>query len=192
MADWLGSIISRFKRSLWNCRPVSESGAQQLLVDLHALRAILTDPDEIKKISPTGNIMDETFLADLEAECSQIESLVKVILIPLDPPRTFVETYLVLIGDPDPGKFKKAIHLKGKINAVEQGKLMEEFLRRLPEPPSAKDSGPDGGGPISSLQQLKKTIKHLSINEGTWKKLMVGMAKVGGVTDRNRSGREPS
>lgn len=175
------SVLSRFRRNLWACRPISESAAQQLLVDLHAIRSmILTEQDKRKAISRPSD--DE-----LETECMQIEALVKAVLIPLDPPGTFVETYLVLIGDADPAKFKRTLQLKGRLNAVEQGRLMGEFLRRLPEPPSAdgtlETSGGDTTNTLLSMQQLRKTIRRLSISEGTWRKLMT---KVAGNTRADR------
>jgi hypothetical protein len=182
------SVLARFRRNLWACRPISESGAQQLLVDLHAIRSILREHDR-KKRKTKRKTDDEVEVEvededEVETEYMQIEALVKAVLIPLDPPGTFVETYLVLIGDADPAKFRRTLQLKGKPNAVEQARLMQEFLRRLPDPPSAagdSTANPQDDTNLLSMQQLRKTIRRLSISEGAWRKLM---AKVAGRNTR--------
>jgi len=57
----------------------------------------------------------------------QLESLLKVIVTPVDPPEGFILNYTLLIGDDAYYNFQKILDLKGT-SKVEQGGLLDSFL----------------------------------------------------------------
>jgi len=104
-------------------RPLKDKGAEQLLIDLQALKAcLLRLPESISEGATASS-----FTKSVNKSCGRIETLLKVVNAPLDPPEGFINNYLVMVGDSSFSNFQKVLDLKGAPR-VEQNNLLDQFL----------------------------------------------------------------
>ncbi|KAF8210667.1 Vps53-like protein [Mycena galopus ATCC 62051] len=113
-------ILAKFTNSLVKSRPLKEIGAEQLLIDLQAVRACLLK-------MPGESLTTTTYTRGLTKSTTQLETLLKVIVTPVDPPEGFILNYTLLIKDASFSNFQKILDLKGTPNA-EQNNLLDSFL----------------------------------------------------------------
>ena len=107
------SFLTKYYTTIFKCRPISEVGAEQMLLDTHALKTILIqmthlgcDPSEAKQPPPA------TYLKILGRGVSKVEQLLKVVLRSHDPPAGIVETFILLNPEGDAQSFQKILELK--------------------------------------------------------------------------------
>ncbi|KAF8345521.1 Vps53-like protein [Amanita rubescens] len=100
-------ILAKFTNALVKSRPLKEIGAEQLLIDLQAIKAFL--------IKLPGDLQTAT--------TGRLEALLKVIVTPVDPPQGFILNYTLLINDASFTNFQKILDLKGTPKAAQNGLL---------------------------------------------------------------------
>ncbi|KAJ6498983.1 Vps53-like protein [Mycena sanguinolenta] len=113
-------ILAKFTNSLVKSRPLKEIGAEQLLIDLQAVKACLLK-------MPGESLTTTTYTRGLTKSTTQLETLLKVIVTPVDPPEGFILNYTLLIKDASFSNFQKILDLKGTPKA-EQNNLLDSFL----------------------------------------------------------------
>ncbi|KAF7321815.1 hypothetical protein MKEN_00703400 [Mycena kentingensis (nom. inval.)] len=119
--DKAGSlIVTKFTNALVRSRPLKEIGAEQLLIDLQAIRACLLK-------MPGETLLTTTYTRSLTRSTSQLEALLKVIATPVDPAEGFILIYTLQIKDASFSNFHKIMDLKGTPRA-EQNNLLDSFL----------------------------------------------------------------
>jgi len=113
-------VITRFTNALVRSRPLKENGAEQLLIDLSALKSsLLKLPGEV--------LMTPGYTRSVTRSTQRLEALLKVIVTPQDPAEGFILNYTLLIGDASFSNFQKIIDLKGTPRA-EQNDLLDFFI----------------------------------------------------------------
>ncbi|KAH8119366.1 Vps53-like protein, partial [Phellopilus nigrolimitatus] len=113
-------VLARFTNALVRNRPLREIGAEQLLLDLQEIRTCLLKlPGE----SPTTT----AFNRSVTKSTTRLETLLKVIIPPADPPESFILNYTLLVGDSSFSNFQKVLDLKGTPRA-EQNDLLDSFV----------------------------------------------------------------
>ncbi|KAH9935765.1 Vps53-like protein [Fomitopsis serialis] len=115
-------VLAKFTNALVKSRPLKEIGAEQLLIDLQALKtALLRIPGE--DLSTTNYTRSVTKLT------TRLEALLKVVVTPTDPAEGFILNYTLLIGDSSFTNFQKALilDLRGTTK-TEQNDLLDSFL----------------------------------------------------------------
>ncbi|TWU75308.1 Vacuolar protein sorting-associated protein 53 [Metarhizium rileyi] len=109
------------------CRPISEVGAQQMLVDKYALTKsfgnLLTHHNAS---SPTQQTPPSNFVRRVEHSMNRMDPLLKTLQVRSSPPEGLVQAYLIHIGDRSDTNFKKILELKG-IRKQDQPHLIELF-----------------------------------------------------------------
>ncbi|KAK0462599.1 Vps53-like protein [Desarmillaria tabescens] len=125
-------ILTKFTTSLVKSRPLGEIGAEQhpygnsglpsgqLLIDLQTIKAYLSK-------MPGDALTTTTYTRGLSKITSRLESLLKVIVTPVDPPEGFILNYTLLIGDASFSNFQKILDLKGTPK-TEQNNLLDLFV----------------------------------------------------------------
>ncbi|KAK0505224.1 Vps53-like protein [Armillaria luteobubalina] len=125
-------ILTKFTTSLVKSRPLGEIGAEQcpygnsgvssgqLLIDLQSIKAYLLK-------MPGDALTTTAYTRGLSKITSRLESLLKVIVTPVDPPEGFILNYTLLIGDASFSNFQKILDLKGTPK-VEQNNLLDLFV----------------------------------------------------------------
>ncbi|KZT29143.1 hypothetical protein NEOLEDRAFT_1056915 [Neolentinus lepideus HHB14362 ss-1] len=113
-------ILTRFTNALVKSRPLKDIGAEQLLIDLQAVKASLLkfSSDSSSRYVYTRSVTKST---------TRLEALLKVIVTPVDPPDGFILNYILLIGDDSFSNFQKILDLKGTPKA-EQNSLLDSFV----------------------------------------------------------------
>ncbi|KAJ3772997.1 Vps53-like protein [Lentinula raphanica] len=113
-------VVAKFTNSLVRSRPLKEIGAEQLLIDLQLVKAYLAK-------MPGESLLTSSYTRSLSKTTSRLESLLKVIVTPVDPPEGFILNYTLLIGDASFSNFQKILDLKGTPKA-EQNHLLDSFV----------------------------------------------------------------
>ncbi|KAF8606385.1 hypothetical protein BDV93DRAFT_520691 [Ceratobasidium sp. AG-I] len=119
------ALVTRLTNALVKSRPIRGLGGEQLLLDLQSFKASLL------KIPGAGASTESTYARNVTKNISKLETLLKVIITPIDPTEAFVLNYIFLIGDSSFSNFQKArllvLDLKGTPKA-EQNALLDALL----------------------------------------------------------------
>ncbi|GBB95458.1 hypothetical protein RclHR1_02540012 [Rhizophagus clarus] len=121
------SFVSKIINNLSKCKPISEVGAEQMLLDIHALKTFILEMPTMgmENSAPPST----TFTKIVNKGIGKIETILKTILTPHDPPEGLIENYILLIGDKNISNFQKILELKG-LKRNEQQQLTEQFQQR--------------------------------------------------------------
>ncbi|RCV28648.1 hypothetical protein SEVIR_5G425600v4 [Setaria viridis] len=120
------SLGPRFYLNIYKCKHISETGAQQMLLDTQAVKTILLDIPALGKQS-TGAASYSKFVS---REMSKAEALLKVILSPVD---SVANTYRALLPEGTPLEFQRILDLKG-LKKADQQAILEDFNKHAPAP----------------------------------------------------------
>ncbi|CAG8206367.1 unnamed protein product [Penicillium salamii] len=112
-------ISSQFIGNVFQCRPVPETGAEQMLLDSYTLKSGLSSL--LPAPAPAG------FVKRVNISFSKIETLLKTLQVRPSPPEALVQAYLIHIADSNNNNFRKILDLKGIRNRQEQNHLVELF-----------------------------------------------------------------
>ncbi|KAL9259593.1 Vacuolar protein sorting-associated protein 53 A-like protein, partial [Drosera capensis] len=118
--DKLASSLSpRFYQNIFKCKQISETGAQQMLLDTQAVKTILLEvPSLGRQTSGAAN-----YSKFVRREMSKAEALLKVILSPMD---SVADTYRALLPEGTPAEFQRILELKG-LKKADQQTVLEDF-----------------------------------------------------------------
>ena len=113
-------LANNYIANIVQCKPISEGGAEQMLLDTHEIRTTLS------QILP-GNPPPALFIKRVSNALGRIEPLLKTLQVRPSPPEALVQAYLIHIADLSETNFKKILELKGIRTKSEQGQLIELF-----------------------------------------------------------------
>ncbi|KAI8370671.1 Vps53-like protein [Radiomyces spectabilis] len=132
-------FINKYLSHVLRCKPITEIGAEQMLLDTHAIKTLLTD------IPLMGADQQTTVPASygklVSRGISKIETLLKTVMTPVDPPEGYVESYIFLIGDKSIANFTRVLELKG-LKKPDQAPLIDLFQRRATQHADLLESSP--------------------------------------------------
>lgn len=132
-------------------RPVSEVGAEQMLLDLYLVRQRLVT---LPELVPRG-IDESVYVQAVQREWAKLECLLKVILTRSSPPEGLVQNYLYLVGDSGEANFAKILELKG-IRRGDQPAIMALYTERVGE--QEKSGGESIPGLMSSINLAEHAL----------------------------------
>ena len=112
-------LASTYFSNIAQCKPISEGGAEQMLLDTHEIRNTLSqilpgDPPPL-------------FLKRVTTTFAKIEPLLKTLQVRPSPPEALVQAYLIHIADLSDANFRKILELKGLRTKSDQNHLMELY-----------------------------------------------------------------
>lgn len=113
------SLGPRFYLNIYKCKHISETGAQQMLLDTQAVKTILLDIPALGK----QTTVDAGYSKFVSREMSKAEALLKVILSPVD---SVGNTYRALVPEGTPLEFQRILDLKG-FKKADQQTIMDDF-----------------------------------------------------------------
>ncbi|KAL4143131.1 hypothetical protein QTP88_005495 [Uroleucon formosanum] len=146
------SFIPKFIQHLYKCKPLSNIGAEQLLLDTHSLKTILLD-------LPSMNLDDNrkapaSYTKVVVKGMTKAEMILKLVMAPTIKHYTsFVDQYLKLLPESDMTEFQKILEMKG-LKAAERNELLNIFRPRNPT-----GSFVTSTAALSSLKQYTSLIK---------------------------------
>ncbi|XP_031479649.1 vacuolar protein sorting-associated protein 53 A [Nymphaea colorata] len=113
------SLGPRFYENIYKCKQISETGAQQMLLDTQAVKTILLEIPTLGK-QASGAPGYSTFVS---REMSKAEALLKVILSPVE---SVADTYRALLPEGTPSDFQRILELKG-LKKTDQQMILDDF-----------------------------------------------------------------
>lgn len=151
------SLAPRFYLNIYKCKHISETGAQQMLLDTHAVKTILLEVPSIGGQSAASAGYNKF----VGREMGKAEALLKVILSPVE---SVADTYRALLPEGTAADFQRILDLKG-LKKTEQQTLLEDFNKHgtgiIPQAPSmavaASVSVPAAAAPLSSAPSPSPT-----------------------------------
>ncbi|KAI8924441.1 Vps53-like protein [Entophlyctis helioformis] len=136
------SFIAKYLANIYKCRPLSEVGAEQMLLDTHSLKNILLEMSTLGADPPTQP--PPAYVKILSKGISKVEQLLKVVLRPQDPPDILVDTYNLLYQDYNTANFQKILELKG-LRRSEMQQILDVFQIKIPAGTQPTSPQPPGG-----------------------------------------------
>jgi len=166
-------IANAYLSNIFQCKPISEVGAEQMLLDSYVLKKGF---EELLIIaSPQGTAPPAGYVKRVAQSMSKLDPILKTLQVRPSPPEALVQAYLIHIADRSDTNFRKILELKG-IRKQDQGHLLELFQahRASPQNENLQQSSPlltplniqsSSTGPIhlpTSLPSLSNTAASLS------------------------------
>ncbi|ERM99232.1 vacuolar protein sorting-associated protein 53 A isoform X1 [Amborella trichopoda] len=118
------SLAPRFYLNIYKCKHISETGAQQMLLDTHAVKTILLEIPALGRQSSTA----PGYAKFVSREMSKAEALLKVILSPVE---SVADTYRALLPEGTPLEFQRILELKG-LKKADQQAILDDFNKHGP------------------------------------------------------------
>lgn len=116
------SFIPRYSQHIYECQQMNNFGAQQILLDLTAVKALLLGlPASVTSAVPG------TFVKFVNREMGKIEAMLKVILAPVN---VSVDTYVALIPDGTAEHFQRVLEIRG-LRRADAAPLVLDYSRRI-------------------------------------------------------------
>ncbi|KAG5950426.1 hypothetical protein E4U53_005087 [Claviceps sorghi] len=119
-------LAQAYISSIVQCRPISEVGAQQMLVDKYALTKSFGNLLSLQNPSSAQQPPPSSYVRRVEHSMNRMDPLLKTLQVHQSPPEALVQAYLIHIGDRSDTNFKKILDLKG-IRKQDQSHLIELF-----------------------------------------------------------------
>ncbi|KJZ71539.1 hypothetical protein HIM_09077 [Hirsutella minnesotensis 3608] len=119
-------LATGYINNIVQCRPISEVGAQQMLVDKYALTKAFGNLLSFHNPTPDKQPPPSSFVRRVEQSMNRMDPLLKTLQVRAAPPEGLVQAYLIHIADRSDTNFKKILDLKG-IRKQDQAHLVELF-----------------------------------------------------------------
>ncbi|KAI7579372.1 hypothetical protein KC346_g19189, partial [Hortaea werneckii] len=158
-------------------KPISETGAEQMLLDSYVLKkglselATLTVEDHQQSGTTTAtrpSALNQTaFTKRVNTSMARLDMILKTLQVRSVPPEGLVQAYLIHIRDRSEANFRKILELKGIARKGEQHHLVELFNAHKASPSSgAAPATPavPGTQPGAGLQPSNPTLASLNMS----------------------------
>ncbi|KAJ6122985.1 hypothetical protein N7512_005450 [Penicillium capsulatum] len=153
LVELMSSLIIN---NVFQCKPVSETGAEQMLLDSYTLKSGLSSL--LPAPAPAG------FVKRVNSSFAKIEALLKTLQVRPSPPEALVQAYLIHIADRNNNNFRKILDLKGIRSRQEQNHLVELF--QVHRASDRYASSLQQSNPILNALQAPTAITTGSVSQG--------------------------
>ncbi|KAL2041455.1 hypothetical protein N7G274_005837 [Stereocaulon virgatum] len=117
--------------NIFQCRPISEVGAEQMLLDTYVLKKGFEDLLTLKAQAGTPN--PQSYIKRVSQSMSRLDPILKTLQVRPSPPEALVQAYLIHIADKSDTNFRKILDLKG-IRKQDQPHLVDLFQAHRASP----------------------------------------------------------
>lgn len=160
------AITALYITNIVACRPVSETGAEQMLLDSYVLKKGFGSLATIN--AEPGTPVNQAFVKRVNQTASKIDPILKTLQVRSSPPEGLVQAYLIHIRDRSEGNFRKILELKGITRRADQMQLTELFnvhkaaaandsLQSINSQIASLNLSAQPAGPVSGLAALRDT-----------------------------------
>ncbi|KAI1109144.1 Vps53-like protein [Nemania sp. NC0429] len=147
-------VANTYIANIVQCRPVSEVGAEQMLLDKYVLTKAF---ENLLSYHSASQSPPASFVRRVNGTMTRIDPLLKTLQVRPSPPEGLVQAYLIHIGDRSDANFKKILELKG-VRKADQPHLVELFGIHRDAAPSS------GGGKLVAQSPLLTPLLNNSNN----------------------------
>ncbi|KAI9840152.1 MAG: Vacuolar protein sorting-associated protein 53 [Thelocarpon superellum] len=107
------------------CRPVSETGAEQMLLDIYVLKKGF---EELLTINAeAGTAPPASYVKRVHQSMTKMDPLLKTLQVRASPAEGLVQAYLIHVADRKETNFRKVLEIKGIRKPADQAHLVELF-----------------------------------------------------------------
>ncbi|MCJ1482334.1 Vacuolar protein sorting-associated protein 53 [Schaereria dolodes] len=124
------SLMHSFVANIIQCRPISEVGAEQMLLDLYVLKKGFED---LITLNNSNTSAPASYIKRVSQAIARLDPLLKTLQVRPSPPEALVQAYLIHIADKSDVNFRKILDLKG-IKKQDQPHLVELFQAHRASP----------------------------------------------------------
>ncbi|KAI9828741.1 MAG: Vacuolar protein sorting-associated protein 53 [Thelocarpon impressellum] len=117
-------LANAYLANMVNCRPMSETGAEQMLLDLYVLKKGFEELFTINADPPAAP--PASYVKRVNASMTKLDPLLKTLQVRASPPEGLVQAYLIHVADRSDSNFRKVLELKG-LKKSEHAGLLELF-----------------------------------------------------------------
>lgn len=134
-------LTTTYIATIPTCRPISEVGAEQMLLDFYVFKKAFTDLPSLSgtTLPPQSQA---AYAKRVLTTTSKIDPLLKTLQVRPSPPEALVQAYLIHIADTSEPNFRKILDLKG-ISKRDQTHLVELFHAHKSSPSTASTLVPN-------------------------------------------------
>ena len=162
---FVNSFIPRVIAAIYKCSKLSTVAAEQLLLDMQSMRAVLLELPSFA--SAVSRKPPASYTRFVTKSMMKAEMILKVVMSPHIPPSLYVEDFLKLLGD-DEGVsgFQKVLDMKG-LKKAEMAPLLEAY-KAVAKDTSVDEAGGSkgkGGKGSSSSSSAAGSSKRSSIRK---------------------------
>ena len=129
------SVASTYLSNIFQCKPVSETGAEQMLLDTHALMSTFSTLLSLTPHPPSAPPI--AFTKRVTVAFTRFAPLLKTLQVRPSPPEALVQAYIIHIADRSETNFRRVLELKG-LPKKEQNSLTELFQAHKAGPANEK------------------------------------------------------
>ncbi|KAF3911266.1 hypothetical protein AA313_de0204191 [Arthrobotrys entomopaga] len=105
------NISNTILANIMACKPISEVGAEQMLLDVYSVKKCL---EELMTLTAEeGVTAPTTFIKHVSRAINRIDTILKVIQVRSSPAEGLVQAYLIHIADKSEHNFRKVLDVKG-------------------------------------------------------------------------------
>ncbi|KAK3809950.1 MAG: Vps53-like protein [Benniella sp.] len=124
---FIESFVSRFAINLARCKPISDIGAEQMLLDTQAVKSSLLEIPSLglETLVPVPT----SFVKFVNRGLGKVETVLKTAMSPHEPIEMFIDHYFLLIGDRNLANLQRILELKG-LKRAEQQQIVDLFLKK--------------------------------------------------------------
>ncbi|KKA29177.1 hypothetical protein TD95_004319 [Thielaviopsis punctulata] len=130
-------IANTFIMNVMQCQPVSEVGAEQMLLDKYVLTKAFETLLAFHNPSGEPHMPPAGFVRRVNQIMGKVDPLLKTMQVRPSPPEALVQAYLIHIADRSDTNFRKILELKG-VRKSDQPHLMELYAIHR-DGPSSRD-----------------------------------------------------
>ncbi|KAK4990453.1 Vacuolar protein sorting-associated protein 53 [Elasticomyces elasticus] len=188
------AMTNTYVTSLGHCRPISETGAEQMLLDSYVLKKGFTELMTLN--AEPGTAPNPTFVKRVNQSMAKLDPLLKTLQVRSSPPEGLVQAYLIHIRDRSEPNFRKILELKGITRKQDQAHLVELFNAHKASPANEtlqltnplvatlqlSASGPTGGG-LSALSASAASHSTPALTGGRFDPSTLGSAIMSAARD---------
>ncbi|KAL8651327.1 MAG: hypothetical protein Q9210_003315 [Variospora velana] len=124
------SIANAFIVNIFQCKPISEVGAEQMLLDSYVLKKGF---EGLLTINASNTPPPAGYIKRVNRTMSRIDPILKTLQVRPSPPEALVQAYLIHIADKSDTNFRKFLDLKG-LRKQDQSHLMDLFQAHRASP----------------------------------------------------------
>lgn len=129
------SIANAFIVNIFQCKPISEVGAEQMLLDSYVLKKGLEELLTVN--SPPNTAAPAGYTKRVNQTMSRLDPVLKTLQVRPSPPEALVQAYLIHIADKSDSNFRKILDLKG-LRKQDHSHMMELFQAHRASPRNEK------------------------------------------------------
>uniref|UniRef100_F1KX74 Vacuolar protein sorting-associated protein 53 homolog n=4 Tax=Ascaris TaxID=6251 RepID=F1KX74_ASCSU len=133
-------LVNKFLGALFRCRPVSVTGAEQLLLDTHALKTFLLSMPSVE--SSISTKPPTIYTNGVVKTMTKAEMILKMVMSETDSAEDFVTAYARLLPESDSSELQKVLEMKA-IRRQEQTAIIQLYRTRIEgQSPNAATANP--------------------------------------------------